>query len=165
MMIPEDGTGRPGANSYASLTQANDYHSARMNAEWIAADTRAQEAALIRATDYIEAHYDVGGLPFTLGQGLQAPTLDAVAVPSAIVAATLMLALYALHGPLSAPASRGISKSTQKLEGVGELTTEYDPAMSGDPYPAITRLLATVAKVRGEATQASGGLIMAQMIR
>lgn len=164
MIIPETGAGIPGANSYASLEQANDYHRARMNSAWLAADAKTQEAALIRASDYIEATYAVDGLPFTFGQGLQWPLLGSTGLPGAIVAATLLLALFALDGPLIAPASRGISKEKLKLEGAGELETEYDPVSGGDPYPAITSLLVGVAKVRGSAP-ASGALIMGQMVR
>ncbi len=164
MMISETGAGVPGANSYASLEQAATYHGARMNTDWISADTRKQEAALIKATDYIDATYSSAALPTTAEQGLQWPTAGLTAVPSAIVGATLILALYALNGPLTAPKVRGVSKSTKKLEGVGELMTEFDPAPGGDPFPAVTSLLVGVATVRGQ-EQTGGKLIMGRLVR
>lgn len=164
MMIHETGAGLPGANSYASLEQAATYHGARLNSEWIAADVRKQEAALIKATDYIEATYASGILPTVPTQGLQWPAGGFTAVPSPVVAATLILAAYALTGPLTAPKSRGVSKATKKLEGVGELTTEFDPAPAGDPFPAVTSLLIGIAKPRGE--ESTGGkLLMERLVR
>lgn len=159
MMISEDGTGTPGANSYATLAQAADYHAARLNTAWTDEDDATQAAKLILATDYIEARFPAPGARLSPGQGLQWPTAGTTAVPAAIVAATILLASYALKGPLIAPAERGTSKSTKKLEGVGELMTEYDAAPS-DPYPAITAMLAPLV-----ARPSGGALIMGRLTR
>ena len=53
-LIVEDGSGLSGANSYASTAQADTYASDRGLTAWTG-DTATKEAALIRATDYLEA--------------------------------------------------------------------------------------------------------------
>jgi hypothetical protein len=55
-LVVEDGTGKPDANSYASINTADTYHSDRGNVAWAAA-TGDKSAALIRATQYIEGKY------------------------------------------------------------------------------------------------------------
>ena len=53
-LIVEDGTMPAGANSFASLADADAYHAARLTEAW--ADSLAgdkKEAALIRATDWL----------------------------------------------------------------------------------------------------------------
>lgn len=167
MIIVETGAGITGANSYASLEQANAYYAVRMNSDWTDEDTATREAALVRATDYIDSTYSFGGSPLYPEQGLALPIAGVAGLPRAVSNATLMLALYALKGPLSAPIERGVSKTTKKLEGVGELTTEFDPAPAGDPYPAITSLLSSVAKRRDDpgAGEGVGALTMRRLTR
>lgn len=63
----EDGTGRPNADSYVSVDDATAYHAARGNTGWATAGSSdggqspasfaAQEAALRRATTFIDATY------------------------------------------------------------------------------------------------------------
>lgn len=159
MIIIETGTGVTGANSYATLAQALAYHTARLNDAWtLTANDAARSAALIRATDYIEATYRAPSAKLVATQGLQWP-IDSEGLPSPLVTATVMLALYALDKPLFTPAARGASKTTKKLEGLGELTTEFDEPIS-DPYPMITSMLAPLIEVAG-----SGGLIVGRLIR
>ncbi|MDD1452644.1 hypothetical protein NHF48_019705 [Sphingomonas sp. H160509] len=102
-MISEDGTGTPGANSYATLAQAADYHAARLNTAWTDADSATQAAALIRATDYIEAHYPAPGARLSPLQGLQWPSAGATALPAAIVAATLFAGVLRAQGASHRP--------------------------------------------------------------
>ena len=56
-MIPEDGTGLASANAYVSIEFADEYFSARKNEAWAGLDSAAKEAAIIKATDYIEEVY------------------------------------------------------------------------------------------------------------
>jgi hypothetical protein len=56
-MILEDGTGKPDANSYAALEEADAYHTERGNADWAGASADAREASLVRACDYLERTY------------------------------------------------------------------------------------------------------------
>ena len=55
-LVVEDGSGLSGANSYATAAQADTYASDRGLSAWTG-DTATKEAALIRATDYLEATY------------------------------------------------------------------------------------------------------------
>ncbi|GAA0456722.1 MULTISPECIES: DnaT-like ssDNA-binding protein [Sphingomonas] len=157
MMISEDGAGVPGANSYATTEAFRAYHELR--GEFVGFPESEIVAGLVKATDYIEANYRAPKARLSPEQGLQWPIEGATAVPAPVVNATLTLALYALNGPLMAPAERGTSKSTKKLEGVGELTTEYDAAPA-DPYPHVSAMLAGVI-----ARDTGGALIMGQLTR
>lgn len=56
-VIVEDGTIVAGANSYASVDDANEYLTARNRAAWASADNSLKEAAILQATDYIELRY------------------------------------------------------------------------------------------------------------
>jgi hypothetical protein len=55
-IVVEDGTGKPDANSYASVATADAYHADRGNTAWLA-EQAAKETALVRATQYIESRY------------------------------------------------------------------------------------------------------------
>ena len=56
-MIPEDGTGLANANAYVSVEFADEYFSARGNQTWAGLGSADKEAAIIKATDYLEAVY------------------------------------------------------------------------------------------------------------
>lgn len=66
-LIVEDGSVVEGANSYTSLEVANAYHALRGNAAWTGTDG-VKEAALIRATAYIDLRYR-GRFPGTRVEG------------------------------------------------------------------------------------------------
>jgi hypothetical protein len=48
-LIVEDRTGKPDANSYASVAQAEAYHTARNNAAWTGSTKRAAELLAVEA--------------------------------------------------------------------------------------------------------------------
>lgn len=54
--VVEDGTGLPNANSYLAVADADAYNVDHGNTAWLGADVDKQ-AALIRATAYIDASY------------------------------------------------------------------------------------------------------------
>ncbi len=59
-LIVEDGTAPAGANSYVTVEDADEYHSARGNASWTQTSTspdQGKAAALVRATTAIDAKY------------------------------------------------------------------------------------------------------------
>lgn len=56
-LIVEDGTQVVGAESYASVTFADIYHSARGNAKWSSLSVAQKEARLRKATQYLTAMY------------------------------------------------------------------------------------------------------------
>ncbi|GJE00556.1 DnaT-like ssDNA-binding protein [Methylobacterium isbiliense] len=59
MLIVENGTGLPDAESYVSVAEACAYHLARRNDAWLDPEVpdEFREAALVRATAFIDATY------------------------------------------------------------------------------------------------------------
>jgi len=58
VLTPEDGTGtNPAANTYVSQATADAYFSDRANAAWAALTADQKAAALIQATQYLDARY------------------------------------------------------------------------------------------------------------
>lgn len=115
-----------------------------------------REAALIAATDYIDANYRFISASVTSTQALQFPrvplfeTRNGVTVavvqgiPTALKKAVFILALEALAGPLQPKqAGRATIREKQKLEGVGETETEYSKNRQS-LYPAVDAALATL---------------------
>ena len=60
-LIKEDGSIVAGANSYADETDADAFQTDRGRQAWLDATTEVKEAALVRATDYIDGRF---GLKF-----------------------------------------------------------------------------------------------------
>jgi hypothetical protein len=56
-MIVEDGSIVDGADSYVSLSYANNYFASRGNTDWQALTDSDKEYALVNSTDYIETIY------------------------------------------------------------------------------------------------------------
>ena len=155
-MTTEDGTGLPAANSYSSVAETTSYHADRGNADWAAAQAGDQSAALVRATDYLDATYrPLNPYPLTRTQGLQWPRYCDQGIPLAVKRAVMILALEALTKTLSTRIERGTVRADQRLEGVGELRTFYDPEVVTDHYPHITQMLRDVAGLKS-ATVSTG---------
>jgi hypothetical protein len=72
---PEDGTGLADANAYVAVADVDTYFSERGVAAWAAATNDQKEAAIYRATDYIEARF---GQRF---MGIKLTTTQALAFP------------------------------------------------------------------------------------
>ena len=72
-MIVEDGTGVAGADSYVTVSFADDYFSARGSDTWSALDDAAKERALVRATDFIDNMFEWNGRRLTESQPLRFP--------------------------------------------------------------------------------------------
>lgn len=171
-IVVEDGSGIVDAVSYATAAVADAYHSARGNSAWTG-DTTAKEAALIRATTYVDGVYRLRFLGHiaTLTQGLEWPRayawtsdrgiLPSNAVPRAVIHATCECALREIEAPGSlspdfVPGEQVVS------ETVGPLSVDYagsaGSAPAGDPMPrlvAVDRLLAPLLR-----SGAAGGLVL-----
>lgn len=162
-LIVETGVGFTNADSYASVTQADSYHTMRNNTLWATLSGYAKESALRRATDYLDTHYGSrwGGEEYALGQSLDWPRvwvpirparqtyltgftgyLDRTPLPVALTRATMELALKSATGTSFEPELG----QTVKQETVGPLTTIYqDSARTNNSlisYPLIDELLA-----------------------
>lgn len=149
-LIVEDGSGRADAESYISVSDATAYHAAMGNTAWSAADPVAQEAALRRATQYLDAHYRFAGSRLTEMQALAWPR-DAAEWPvRSVLDATCEGALRALSGPLYT--DEGAAPVTR--ETVGPITVEYGASQSGGQarYALIDDLLRSLLAVSGRLT-------------
>ncbi len=161
----EDGTGLPGANSYASVDFADDYFAERAIAAWTGEDA-AKQAWLIQAADYIEQVFAWRfiGSKLTDEQGLAWPRKDAVTndgvdledgvMPIPLLRATCQYALRAINGPLMPDPTidaTGFSVVTTRKK-VGPIEKEFTVmGSSGNPilvrsYPAADTLLTNLLR-------------------
>ena len=145
--VAENGTGLPEANSYVSLTEANAFHTDRANAAWVGDDT-VKQAALIRATDYIEQVY--GGRwkcgRLNDAQALEWPRTGFDGLPRQLKQAVCMLAAETIGGEeLNPTQGRAV-----KREKVDVLETEYmDNAAPRAQRPAIDGMLMATGWLTG----------------
>jgi hypothetical protein len=147
----EDGTGIAGANSYATVDEADAYFAERGVATWTGSDA-AKEILLIKATDYIELRFSErfkGDIEFPdTPQGLSFPRLGITGyegVPDRLKKATYEYALRAIAGPLAPDITYETSglQLAGKRTKVGPIETELQYKQSGSgssvplfrPYP------------------------------
>lgn len=78
-LIVEDGTGLNTANAYVSESYVDTYHDDRNNTAWTDFTPPEKQAAIIRATDYIDKRFGrrFRGFRRTKEQALEWPRLDA----------------------------------------------------------------------------------------
>lgn len=143
----EDGTGLPNADSYVSLVDAAAYHTAMGNEAWDDALPAEQEAALRRATQYLDTRYRWRGEPLTDVQALAWPRTAADWPVRAIKSACCELALRALAGSLYTDQS----DAAVTRETVGPITVEYGHSQQGGQvrYAIVDDLLANLVASRG----------------
>lgn len=161
--VVEDGTGIPGANSYASVEFADGYFEDRNVVKWAQASQVQKQAALIRATDYInslpvawaaEQTYAHQELKFPRGKGV-------TTLPTNLKRAVVLYALRALKAdllpdPVVDASGLRVTEITKKAEGVEKSVKYADPSSGsgGDlqlfrNYPEADTLLgALVAPTR-----------------
>ena len=120
---PEDGTGLAGANSYTDIEFADEFHDLRGNAAWTGATGPQKEAALVKATDYIDQKYEFLGQPAHETQALAWPRIvDRIdhGVPAKIKQATAQLALEALSAELNPNSPAAGQVKRVRIEGAVE---------------------------------------------
>jgi hypothetical protein len=153
-LIVEDSTGLPDAESYASVDEADAYTLARHLLAWQseAIDDARKEAALRVATEYIETNYGPRFLAerFVSDQALSFPD-EGGFVPSAVIRATIELAVIALDGPLWTieDLSRVI---VQESKGVGPLqksVTYKNPEALQKLYRQVDMMLRPLLRFQG----------------
>jgi hypothetical protein len=140
--IAEDGTGLANANSLISVEDADTYFSDRGNTEWDALTTASKQAALIKATDYLNAKAFIG-YNKTNTQSLKFPRelesyysiysgVDISEMPAPILNAVCELALAATDSELysDVTTSGNVKSESKSLDGVGSKTVEYMPVSS-----------------------------------
>ena len=150
--VVEDGTGKSDANSYISVADADAYWADRGTpAEWTAASSGDKEEALVKATDYIDAHYRwiVGTIGSTT-QALAWPRNNALdrfgryydtdEVPGVVEASACELAQKVLEGDtLITDIEDRVTR-----EKIGPIETEYSGGGSTGQtsYSYVDQLLA-----------------------
>lgn len=79
-LVVEDGTGLSTANAYVSLVFVDAYHVDRNHTAWVDFITQEREAAVVRATDYIDKRFGRRFVGFRSRgtQALEWPRLDAL---------------------------------------------------------------------------------------
>ena len=159
-LIVEDGTGKSDAESFATVGAADAYHTARGNAAWTG-DAAAKEAALRRATDFLEGAFrgrwpgriavtgQALGWPRAYAHDAEGGLLVSNAVPQAVIRACCECALRELENPGGlAPDVTPGERILQ--EEVGPLSVTYGDEGAGQAaLPAlvsVNRLLASVLK-------------------
>lgn len=157
--VAEDGTGLINANSLCSVSFANAYFADRGNAAWKGTDP-VKQAALIRATDYVEMRWSArfkGEVQFPdTPQALSFPREDIGydgQVPEGVQKAIAEYALRALSGPLTTDPTVDVSglqvQSSRKKVGPIETETSYKEGGTVAlfrAYPAADGLIAPFLK-------------------
>jgi hypothetical protein len=161
MLITEDGSGKPDAESYCDVATADAYHTARGNSAWTALDTTTKEQYLRRATDYMTAFRGRwAGFKKTTSQALDwprfnVPVKEAVygygehlaygvaywpdnEVPDGVVRACAELALRVANGVDLLPDT----EAQVSREVIGPLQVEYEQGAPQVPrFYAVEQLL------------------------
>lgn len=154
--VAEDGTGKADANSLCDVAFADAYFLDRAVVAWAAATNDGKQAALVKATDYIETRWVNrfrGCVQFPdTPQALSFPRTGIGsddAVPDRVKKACAEYALRALAGKDLAPdptvdATGRAVQSTRRKVGPIETETVYSQGTSVQqfkPYPAADTLL------------------------
>lgn len=151
--------GAPDANAYAGVAEASAFYAARGEVEWSEYTIQQCEAALIKATDYIDAHYTFKSVRETDQQALEAPRYgDAGIISPTLKKATILLALHMLTEAYNAKPERLIASEEKTLDGVGSTSTTYADTTPSDPFPLVTATLSRIAN------RSSGGVGVIRMI-
>lgn len=174
--IPEDGTGKPDANSLCSLEDARDYHAYRNNLTWATATLGEKKAALIKATDYMQQVYRLkwSGTRTTGTQALDWPRAFVLRddyqyqglngstiiggnfyfpsneVPLEVKNACAELALKSFTGDLSPDLGQRVLR--EKVDVLEVQYDQYSPQFT--QYRAIDNILAPFLSKRGNTSKA-----------
>jgi hypothetical protein len=168
VLVKEDGTGKPDANSYGAVADGDAYHDGHLYASaWTAATTGSKEKALVMATRLIDAQFQFNGFKRVTYQALQwprrlcpdpdnadgliagllllrGPYLDETKVPSVVVNAACEMARELLkQDRTDDPDGEGLS--SLRIEGA--LRLDFD---AKDRQPPVTRFVQTMLAKFGE---------------
>jgi len=154
---PEDGTGLTTSNAYCDEAFADAYFSDRGNTVWSSATTAAKEAAIVRASDFLDRNFIFIGCRFSSEQALEWPREHAydslgseiTGVPTGVQKACAEYALRELSARIQPDPlydERGL-QVRRTLDIVGSLETEVEYAnFAQNPdinrkYPSADRWL------------------------
>lgn len=149
-LIVEDGTRPTGSNCYISVADADAYHLARGGTVWAEAHNGVKEAAILRATDWLNSRDWATGTSLHNDSPMAWPRTDAVspsgvAYPSTAVPQAVVMACAEVAGVIVAGADPlSVQDRAIKALTVGPISTEYDPAS-----PQAPRIPAAMALLKG----------------
>lgn len=159
-LVIEDGTGVDGANSYATVAEADAFYADRNILNWAGAGaTNAQkEGFLIQAADYLNMFFRWRGEPLLADQSMGLPTVTYDYVPVPVKQAQILLAREAVSGPLfTSLGERPVTLERKQLQGVGEKEVRY-AENNVDPFgrvgSAVTSMLLAYTYAPGWIQQA-----------
>jgi len=154
-LITEDGTGLASAESYLSVSDADTYWSNRADTTWSAATEAAKEAALRKATEYLDATFRWVGVISSATQALGWPRSGAYdhedrqldnRVPRLLENATAELAREALSAELLVTVSRNDRASRVKA---GSVEVEFEAGVSVQKaFDRAERMLTPIVTAR-----------------
>lgn len=139
ILVIEDGSVVTDANTYCSLTFANDYHTLMGNTDWVG-DDAALELALVQATQALDllygSKYSSARLETSVDQSLQWPRYGFYdqngvyrttnTIPLELKRAEAELALLLLtEAALPMPEENERTMISEKSEKVGEIAVSY----------------------------------------
>lgn len=139
--VVEDGTGKPDANSYASVEFALDYFTLRGVDKWLDKEPEEQQGALIKATDYAELRKcSFIGTPAVEGQALHFPIVEGE-MPTSLQKAVCEYALRALDGPLAPDPVTDANGLTvvQTKKKIGPIEKAFTVVGGADATPPVFR--------------------------
>jgi len=152
--VVEDGTGLSTANAYASVAEVTAYLADRNETAWAASSATVQQAAIVDATRYIDAHYNFAtGRRLLSTQALMWPRSGAFdfegyslsGVPTVLKNACAELANFALTDDLNGSQDRQTVSET-----VGPISVTYRAgANDRKSYPAVDLLLSKWGLISG----------------
>ena len=144
----EDGTGLSSADAYVSVADATTYHANLGNTAWASAAESAQEIALRRAAQYIDARFRYRGWRLTTTQALEWPRSyyepdgrTESWIPKNLKEAVCEAALRALSDTLY----EDVSTDRVTEETVGPITVKYAGKGGQTRMPVVDALLARYA--------------------
>ena len=154
-LITETGTGASDAESYISVADADTYHANRSNTAWASAANGSKEAALRKATGYLDGNYRFCGCPTSATQALQWPRIGVRlndypispnVIPKQLQYACAELALVALSESLTA----AIDAQSVESKTVGPISISYATPRNGGRkrYPAADDWLSGLMQSR-----------------
>ena len=153
-LIVEDGTLPAGANSFASVADADAYHAARLTAAWTDELAEAQkEAALIRASDWLNRKVMWNGRKASRSQRMAWP-VPSDEVPAEVVEACCELAGFFVEQDYLAPLDRGGDIASL---GVDVISIAYNGTAPAETvFPSLSGLFAGLGTV---CTGKGGGIM------
>lgn len=166
-LIVEDGSGMTTSESFASVSDADTYHSNRGNSAWTGSDS-VKEIALRKATDFMEGRYGLRwrGRKHLRLQALSWPRdmaydsdgyyVQTATIPAVVKNACAELAMRALTAVLNPDdATPCIASESNSLPGPLSASVTYIGSKSAAPiYSAVDAMLRTLL-IRGDVAERS----------